>query len=156
METHLSFCADCRIRRQITVEMANGLNKGHLQLPQNTGANVFSRSITATGFLALAASMLLMFMLPPVPVHQRMAVRGDGAEQTIISPVPDEIMLNQNPMISWQLLPEATSYKVRVEGVGNAYKWEQKTTESMIQIPADKNLPKTERSKKEELSVLIC
>ncbi len=145
LETHVSFCADCRIRRRINAEMSTGLNKGHLQLPPKAGLNLFSRSVTATGFLALAASVLFMFMLPPVPAHQKMVVRGDDNIKTIISPIPDEVLLNHNPTISWQFLPEATSYQVRVEGVGNAYKWQQKTSDSQIQIPAGKNLPNSER-----------
>jgi len=145
LETHLSFCADCRMQQRVTAETARGLSEGFLKLPTRDNHQIISRSITASGFLALAASLLLMFMLPPVPAQQKIVVRGNIETVEIFSPVADEIIRDANPIIRWQPLANATSYNVRIEGVDSEYKWEQKTSNAEIQIPADKILPISER-----------
>ncbi len=147
LETHLSFCADCRIQRRITLETARGLSEGHLQLPGTSRVNskIISRTISTSGFLALAASLFLMFMLAPVAPQDKMAVRGGDEALIITSPVADEVLYNSTPFIRWHAVPEATSYNVRIEGVGNAYKWEINTSLAEIQIPAENILPISQR-----------
>lgn len=145
LETHLTFCADCRMKKRLSMETARGLSEGKLKLPRRSNVVGLSRSMTASGLLALAASVLLVFLLPPVAPHEKMAVRGADEGQAILRPVPDEILHDTNPLIVWQELPEATSFTVRIEGVDNGYRWEQKSSDTKIQIPAGMELPVSER-----------
>jgi len=145
LENHLSFCADCRMQRRVLDEVATGLGDGSLKLSSSASHTVLSRPIFASGLLALAASLILMFAMPPVSTLQTMAVRGSNDGQEILNPIPDEILYNRNPVITWQPLSDATSYNVRIEGVDNSYKLEQQTTGAQIQIPKDSELPVSER-----------
>jgi hypothetical protein len=145
LDTHLHYCADCRIQRRVIAAVSTGLSEGSLHLSKPGRGPLISRTLSATGIVALAASLLLMFAMPPVATHQKMAVRGGNAGQEITRPVPDEILRDRSPVITWQPLADATSYKVRIEGVGNDYKWSQTTSGSEISVPADNNLPVSER-----------
>jgi len=145
LETHVKFCADCRLKLAVEHGTATGLRDGSLDL--TLGANWRSRPAvwtTGLGAAALAAGLALLILMPPRAPHEQLTLRGDDGP-TIERPVADEVVLDRQPTVRWTALAGATRYDLRVEAVEGDYRWSVSTDNPEATIPREHSLPAATR-----------
>ncbi len=141
LESHLDFCAACRLRAAVGDELAAGLRTGELRVSgRQHVAWRRARRFSGVGAGALAAGLALMFLIPPVPVGHGHLVRG-GERAGIVRPLPDEEIVSARPEIHWHPVDAASSYRVTVRDVAENYDYSEETRANHLQIPADRALP---------------
>ncbi len=141
LETHVTYCAACRLQLAVERKVVAGLGDGSLVLrrpaPAYARYAVWSASV---GITAVACSLALMLLLPPIAPHSAMTMRGDDGP-SINRPVPDEVVLGGQPTIRWTPLEGVTSYNVQVETVDGNHRWSTNTPTAEITVPASDELP---------------
>ncbi len=144
-------CDACRLRSAMEHRVGNGLADGSLHLPdsrsgwfarlfQGPGRTSLDRTLAWSGGLAVAASLLLMFLMPPQARDgDRISRSADQAQ--FKRPVEGEVLASDHPRLSWEAIPGATSYRITVNEVAGSYTWQGETTELSIEIPAAAAMP---------------
>lgn len=145
LETHVAFCADCRLQLAVERDAVAGLHDGTLVLATSDRKRSFWAVWSAgIGTAALAASLALFAILPPSAPHERLVLRGDDGP-VIERPVADEIVLGKRPTVRWTPLPGASRYEVQVEAVDGSYRWTASTDQPAAAVPATQPLPAATR-----------
>ena len=141
LETHATFCADCRLRLAVERHAAAGLRDGSLALaPDADGRGRLALWTTGLGAAALAAGLALLVLMPPAAPHEQLTLRGDEGP-AIERPVADEVVFGREPTVRWTPLDGATRYDLRVEAVDGDYDWSISTDTPAATVPGDRSLP---------------
>lgn len=141
LETHMTYCADCRLQIAVERHATGGLRDGSLVLAPDTdqwGRPAFW--IAGLGATALAAGLALLVLMPPTAPHEHLTLRGDDGP-AIERPVADEVVLGREPTVRWTPLDGATRYDLRVEAVDGDYNWSVSTDTPAATVPQDRSLP---------------
>jgi hypothetical protein len=145
LETHVAFCADCRLQLALERHAEAGLRSGALALPPaDSRPSRWVAWSVGFGAAALAASLALLLLLPPATPHERLVLRGHG-DPAIERPIADEIILGRRPTVRWTPLPGAARYDLHVESVDGGYRWSVSTGDPAATVPADHELPANTR-----------
>ncbi len=141
LEHHLTYCAACRLQQAVERGIETGLRNGDLVLPAPVPrfARVANWTV-ACGTTALAAGLVLLFVLPPAAPHDGMVLRGDDGP-AIERPVPDEVVRGGRPTLRWTPLAGATRYEVRVTAADSDHTWTTSTREPVATVPPGEDLP---------------
>ncbi|MEN8005842.1 MAG: hypothetical protein ABFS42_02460 [Candidatus Krumholzibacteriota bacterium] len=147
---HVGICDACRLQRDLESKIGRGLADGSLLLPADLagctapsrGSGWMSgwRSLGSVGAVAVAASLALAFILPPVPRDQGLVSRS-GAEPGFIRPVEGEVVSPKPLRIIWDSIPGATSYELWVEDLDRKFQWRAETHDNFLTMPADIRIP---------------
>ncbi len=141
LETHVTYCAACRLQLAMERKVEAGLRGGELSLPRPVFRMDRAASLTAAcGTMALAAGLTLLLMLPPSAPHDGMVLRGDDGP-AIERPVPDDVVLGGRPTLRWTPLKGATRYDVQVTAVDGDHTWSVSTREPEVTVPSGEDLP---------------
>ncbi len=142
LEAHVTYCAACRLDRAMQRTVAEGLAGGALALrPVARGRRTWWRLSGATSLAAVAASLLLVFLLPPRTASERQVMRAEGTAPAILRPAADEVIAGRHPELRWTPLGSASAYRVSVQDADGRYAWTGETSEARLRIPADRPLP---------------
>lgn len=139
LAAHLEICAHCRMTLDLEQSIAQGLRDGSLVAAEQVHRfPTWARSAAgAFSIAALAASLILMVFLPPVPGGPVIAPRGTTSE--FLRPVEGEVVSVRGLKLTWTPIPGARSYRVRIEETGTeeGARWTGTTSESFLEITAD-------------------
>jgi hypothetical protein len=149
LETHVAFCADCRLQLAVDRKAVEILrDEGLVDLPQPVASgrsgDKLSGWTTGVGATALAAGLALLLLLPPGAPHESLTLRGDDGP-VIERPVADEVVFGREPTLRWTPLPGATRYNVQIEAVAGDYRWSTMTETPTASVPHDRALPPESR-----------
>ena len=145
LELHVQHCAACRLQMSLQREVASGLRDGQLTVHDSSIARPsWAQWSSGAGGLALAACLALIFILPPVQPNDAMILRGDD-DPVVESPLPDVVIHDRTPQISWTKLDRATKYKVSVRDIDGDYQWSGETTSNSISVADISALPPSSR-----------
>lgn len=141
LEHHVSHCAACRLQLALEREVVQGLRTGglHLSAPAPRYGGVVGWT-AACGTTALAAGLVVLFVLPPTAPHDHMVLRG-GDGPAIVRPVPDEVVRGGRLTLRWTPLEQATRYDVTVSAVEGDHTWSTQVREPSATIPPESALP---------------
>ncbi len=144
LENHLMICDACRLRRAMELRVASGLADATLELPRSGRAGrvrpLTIRALAWGGGLAVAASLILMLLLPPQARDGGRLVRSVDETQ-FLRPVEGEVVNGVRPRLSWAAIPGATNYRLTVSEVGGDHEWRGETTSCSLVVPAFAELP---------------
>ncbi len=144
LEIHLEFCAACRVTRSLAARTANGLADGRLHIHVGGRGGTATAWLGGGSLLALVASLALILLLPPVPVHKDMTLRGEE-EPAILRPVADEVVVDATPIVRWSPVEGAARYRISVESIDAKYRWETTTEDTEIRISDQQPIPENNR-----------
>ena len=138
---HLLICDACRLRQAARQRIAAGLQDGTYRLPGSDEAvGRQHRPPRWSAWLALAACLALVFILPPRPRQD--AGPGRGADATgFVRPVEGERILAGGAELTWRPVAEASAYRLSVTSTDGAYRWEQTARTTRATVPAARPLP---------------
>jgi hypothetical protein len=145
LELHVQHCAACRLQMSLQREVASGLRDGRLtMLAPSIARPSWAPWSSGVGAMALAACLALIFILPPVQSNEALVMRGDDSP-VVVSPLPDVVIHDRTPQITWTKLDRATQYRVSVRDVDGDYQWSGETTSNSISISENAALPSSSR-----------
>ncbi len=139
---HLFICDACQLSRASEEALAAALSDGRVTAAPATSPQVISLPWLRWGSVAaVAASLVLMLVLPPTGRQAGGVRRGASPDPHFQRPVEGEVLRTSAPELKWSAIPGATSYQVQISEVGGPYQWSAATDEPSIRIPADQPLP---------------
>ncbi len=148
LDRHLSVCDACRLSRAVERSVASGFNEGWLEVAEPAGHTFLSSLLgwawnraTAAGSLAVALSILLVFLLPPRAPELDVVPRAGSVGAGFTHPVEGEVLLGRRPGFAWVQVEGATGYRITVEEIGGSYVWSGRTDRCTIRTPAEAALP---------------
>jgi hypothetical protein len=144
---HLTICDACRFTLATEERVIRGLQAGSLTLrePARPRWSRFfagilgpsrGRVLAFGGAVTLAASLVLMFLVPPSPTSGGLRRTAAGVPH-FTRPVEGEVILSASPRLIWSAVPGASSYRLEVSQIGGRYEWQGESTTQSLQIPAD-------------------
>ncbi len=136
LDDHLVICDACQVKLMVEDRIADQLKSGELSLDGGPVQRPrrWSGLTAVTGGLALAASLVLMFSLPPTGSVAGLRRDGDNATG-FVRPVEGEIVEIDNPKLSWTPVAGATAYTVEVAAVDGAWSWSGRTQQTTLNLP---------------------
>ncbi len=148
---HLLVCSSCRLDALVADRVAEGLRAGELHLGES-GAAATRRGgeangrrtnamIAAASSLALAASLVLMFGLPPASRMSPELLRGQGGRGAFLRPVEGEVVTVARPGLRWTPIAGATAYQVEISQVDGPWSWSGRADEASLVLPPVAALP---------------
>lgn len=143
LRIHLESCAACRLQREVGDELAAGLREGRLDIDIVAGPGRRPRAVYATGWLALAAGLALLLLLPP-QFRSVGLMRDESEWPAIVSPVPEEVV-GTMPTVRWTPIKAASSYRITVAAVDGAYSWSEQTAATRTEVRPAEPLPRGQR-----------
>lgn len=146
LEDHLSICDACRLILLVEGRIEGGLRAGEWALEGGrsvgpaTGSRV-RKSTALAGGLALAASLVLMLILPPAARAPLGLVRGDTAGMGFVRPIEGEVLVTSRPSFRWASIVGATAYRIEISQVDGPWSWSGRTGQAELRLPAASVLP---------------
>jgi len=146
LQDHLSICDACRLTLLVEGRIEGGLRAGEWALEGGrsvrpaTGSRTRKSTVFAGG-LALAASLVLMLILPPAARAPLGVVRGDTAGMGFVRPVESEVLVTSRPDFRWTPIAGATAYRIEVSQVDGPWFWSGRTGRAELRLPAESALP---------------
>ncbi len=149
---HLTICDACRFTLATEERVIRGLQAGSLTLhePARPRWSRFlvgilgpprGRVLALGGACTLAASLVLMLLVPPSPAGGGLH-RGAAGAPRFTRPVEGEVIWSASPRLAWSAVPGASSYRLEVSEVGGDYDWRGQSRTESLQIPATAALPR--------------
>ena len=138
LEAHLDVCAFCRLSYDLHLELESGIRDGSIKMDTSAVVKPARRHewLGWAGAAAIAASLVLMFMLPPRPVGSPSVVRGASKAQ-FLRPVEGEIVRAGELGLHWTEVPGADEYRVQVTRLDDGSSWTGLADEAHLVIPKD-------------------
>ena len=142
LDDHLFICDACQLTMAAERAAATALQSGRVQVaPPQPHQRPGLVALRWSSGLAMAAALVLMFMLPPDGRQVGGVRRGDDATPQFVRPVEGEVLLTEAPELRWTAIPGATSYQVQISEVGGPYQWSGLTDDPAVRVPAEHPLP---------------
>ena len=142
LHNHLLICDACRLQQAARKRIAAGLQDGTYHLDgADTSLIDRYRPPRWSAWLALAACLALVFVLPPRPLNEPGPSRAPDSDFAMTRPVEGEYLLAGSPRLAWHPLAEASGYRITVASTDGTYRWQETTRANEIRIPADVPLP---------------
>jgi hypothetical protein len=144
LNDHLAICDSCRLELAIEQRVAAGLADGLLTL-DTAGATHRSprrpRFLAWGGGVAMAASLALMFLLPPTPSGPEVLRRSGDEEPRFVRPVEGELVGTATPELKWTAIDGATAYRLQISKIGGEAVWSARVKTTSVRVP--ESLPLT-------------
>ncbi len=145
---HRAVCDACRLTRAIGNRLQGEVATGSVVIgTDGDGAGMRRPSwrrpahwIRAGG-LALAASLVLVFVLPPSTTGLDLLFRTSVEQSGILRPVEDERLVTDTPRIAWLPVAGASEYRVTIRQVDGRYRWQDVVTVPELVVPGEADLP---------------
>lgn len=139
LEEHVAICDACRLELAIAARISGEVRAGRLLL---SGIHGRRRSRTLrllawAGGLAAAASVALVFLLPPSPAGPDSLRRSDPAAPHFLRPVEGEVLISGTPELSWTRVEGATSYRVLISRPDGEEVWNVTVPSTSVRLPED-------------------
>lgn len=151
LNDHLRLCDACRLYGAMDRKFGEGLANGSLALPGDRDGEKFSPPVAWLSFgsripafgagLALAASLLLVFMLPPEARDGGLVSRA-GFEAPFVRPVEGEVIARMGTYLSWRKIQGASKYLVRIDEVGGDFQWSGESRGLSLALPTANDMPR--------------
>lgn len=142
LEDHLFICDACRLSQEVEAAVGEAIRAGRVTIEPGTVTRPLPFPLLRwVGPVAVAASLVLMFLVPPEGRNPGGVTRGGEVPLKFERPVEGEIIWGDAPELKWTEIPGATSYRVQISEVGGDYKWSGLTAGTSLQIPAEYPLP---------------
>lgn len=141
LEAHRHVCAQCRLVLDLERGFAEALGEPSLDSDGPRVVGVIGRRVWAgwAAVAAIAASLVLMFGLPPRPVGSTVASRG--SEQVgFVAPVEGEVVAADGFRLRWRPVQGAASYRVRIGGLEEGTLWTGTSSRPELAVPAEVEL----------------
>jgi hypothetical protein len=138
---HLFICDACQLTVATEQAAASAMRSGRVMAvsrPRRVTNHL--RILRWASTAALAASLALVFVLPP-DGRTGGARRGDASLPHFVRPVEGEVLLSAAPVLKWSEIPDATSYRVQISEIGGDYLWSALVDEPEVRIPTGQPLP---------------
>ncbi|MCP4144916.1 MAG: hypothetical protein GY752_06480 [bacterium] len=134
---HLTLCQKCNQIRELDSVLASGLSNGTLQIKKPVYASPVKRYATrfvaSMGTMAIAAGLVLMFMLP-IQENANQVDRGLD-KSGFFMPVDSEVITGGKVNLAWAPVKRATGYLLRLESAEGDWQHSVKTDKNRIMIP---------------------
>ena len=139
LDAHLAICAACRLRVAHKQAVADGLRSGSLSADDPSPLKRWpAHLLVGAGILAIAASLLMMFMLPPS--NPSRVLRAEDPAPRLLAPLPGEVVINRSPEIRWTVTEGARSYDLTVYDDGGALACSLRTVTPSARVGTDRPL----------------
>ncbi|MCP4122613.1 MAG: hypothetical protein GY751_12740 [Bacteroidetes bacterium] len=142
---HLTLCQKCNQIRELDSVLANGLSNGTLQIKKPVytlpAKRYATRFVASMGSMAIAAGLVLMFMLP-IQKNVNQVDRG-LAESGFLMPIDSEVITGGKVNLAWAPVKNAAGYILRMETSESDWQWSTKTDKNRIivdHLPAHSNI----------------
>ncbi|MCP4292430.1 MAG: hypothetical protein GY780_11430 [bacterium] len=139
---HLDLCDACRLDQVVEKTVSSGLAGGRLNLPGSSVVDRRHRSwwqhpvkTSAAGMSLIAASLALLFVLPPAADGDGIVPRNADSKSTFQRPVEGEIVLSSGSKLSWTPIREAGQYQIQVSDSDGSFTWSGTTNKTEIELP---------------------
>ena len=138
LEAHKEVCAFCRLALDLHLKLGNGIRDGSLKIETSAVSKPVRRHdwMGWAAGTAIAASLVLMFVLPPRPVGSPLVLRGANKAQ-FLRPAEGEVVRKGALALSWTEVPGADGYRVQVTGTYTGSTWTGISDEAHLVIPKD-------------------
>ncbi|MCP4572881.1 MAG: hypothetical protein GY838_11060 [bacterium] len=136
-EDHLLVCDACRLEHAVSAQVSRLLEDGEVVVAtRHRGPRLAAWS----GGCALAAALVLAFLVPPRPATHTVPRRGVDATH-VVRPVEGEVVLADRPHLDWTPVPGATAYRVEITGLDDDHHWRGRLATPPARLPAGAALP---------------
>ncbi|GJM44746.1 MAG: hypothetical protein DHS20C21_15880 [Gemmatimonadota bacterium] len=122
IEAHVSACDACREIVELDRRVGGLARAGRLPQPVTTTGS-WPKKVIPMAVLAWAASLAGLVLLPPRPVGDPSAVRGEG-ELRFVRPVEGEVLPGGDLQLRWTELTGAAEYVVEVRDSAGEVAWQ--------------------------------
>lgn len=138
LEAHKEVCAFCRLALDLQLRLGNGIRDGSLNIESTAASRPVRRPdwLSWAAGTAIAASLVLMFVLPPRPVGSPLTLRGTN-QTRFLRPVEGEVVRTGELALSWTAVPGADEYRVQVTGIHGGSTWTGVSDAAELDIPED-------------------
>lgn len=136
LEAHKEICAFCRLALDLHVKLESGIRDGSFQIATSAVSKPVRRHdwLGWAAGAAMAASLVLMFVLPPRPAGSPLVLRGVNKTQ-FLRPAEGEVVRTGDLALSWTEVPGSDGYRVQVNGINTGSTWTGLTDEAHLVIP---------------------
>ena len=136
LEAHRDVCSFCRLTLDLHHRLGSGIRDGSLEVNKfNDLKIVQQRKWTGwTAAVAIAASLVLVMVLPPRPVGPTLVERGTDDAQ-FLQPVEGEVVRDGELTLAWTDVPGADSYRVQITGLNEGFTWQGTSDELQLVVP---------------------
>ncbi len=83
------------------------------------------------GMLALAGSLIAIMILPPKPIYSVEGFRGVDKVK-FIRPVEGEVLSGELQVLTWEIVPEASTYEIQIRDDSGQTIWEDRSTDNTL------------------------
>ena len=142
LRRHLAVCDSCRLPMAMGERLIEGAASGRLRMKAEArpdGGRWAATVLTGAGITALAASLVLLLIMPPRDLADG-RWRSEDAPG-FIRPLEGEVVLDAAPELSWTPIEGATAYEVSLSDADGSYAWSARITEPRTRVPEDRPLP---------------
>ncbi len=115
LRLHLEICDHCRLVQHVGTIIAEELvspgtpDRGRI-LP-----GAWRTALGAVSGMAVAASLALMFLLPPPDPARDHVLRADDSAPRFLEPVAGQVVLSDTPDLRWTPVPGASGYRITLQ-----------------------------------------
>jgi len=142
LEDHLFICDACRLSQQVEATVGEAIRAGRVTIEPGTVARPLPFPLLRwAGPTAIAASLVLMFLMPPTGRNPGGVQRDGESAPRFERPVEGEIVWGDAPELKWSPIEGATSYRVEISEVGGDFKWTGSTNGTSVQMSPENPLP---------------
>ena len=136
LEAHKEVCAFCRLALDLHLKLGVGIRDGSLEVDTSAVLKPARRHdwMGWAAATAIAASLVLMFVLPPRPVGSPLVVRGANKTR-FLRPVEGEVVRAGDLELGWTEVPGADAYRVQVTGLHGGSTWTGISDEAHLVVP---------------------
>lgn len=141
LTAHAETCAYCSLALDLHRRLGDGIRDGSLPVVSAKVVNP-SNLNRWTGWSAvtvLAASLTLMFLMPPQPVGPSLVLRGEG-NAGFIRPIEGEVVAEGDLSVSWTAIPGADSYRIDLTGGQSGLSWSGESRDTNLIVPVTDSL----------------
>lgn len=136
LKVHLSICHRCRLLTTLDQRLGEGVRTGAIQ--SSEGRLEWLHRLP--GLLA-AACLALVFLLPPESDRGPVLERAGAEYWKVIQPISGELLTSHTPLVKWEPLERATSYKVEISGLDVEFNWSSTISATELRLPPETGLP---------------
>ena len=145
LEAHLAACHACRLLVSLDSAARKLVRDGRLEdeevVPRPRKIRPRRRATPWIAGLALAASIVAVFLVPPRPVLPASEVRGPDPIR-FLRPVEGEVLAASRPVLRWTAVAGASRYFVELRDQEGRSVWTGESSVPTLRLPEGISLPR--------------